>query len=69
MTWTKEIPANPVVAVAGATLSATNFSRFFMISIFPQVRFVHLPQSVLRVRSFLLRAAARFPQVNLLFRR
>ena len=70
MTWTKEIPANPVVAVAGATGAVGNeFLEVLHDLDFPAVIFVHLPQSVLRVRSFLLRAAARFPQVNLLFRR
>ena len=52
MTWTKDIPANPVVAVAGATGAVGN--EFL---------------EVLRVRSFLLRAAARFLRVNSLFGR
>ena len=66
MTWTKEIPANPVVAVAGATGAVGNeFLEVLHDLDFPASEI----QSVLRVRSFLLRAAARFPQVNLLFRR
>ncbi len=67
----EEIPANPVVAVAGATGAVGN--EFLEV-----LHDLDFPASEIRAlaskagsagKKLPLRAAARFPQVNLLFRR